>query len=98
MGVGSASTQRAGQGCSALVQKVTPGKAVPHAGEMVATVGDTGSGCPWALSKLGAWSSRGRLVRGGYGFTSRELGCYVKNTLGHEAETYIKTTNQRGFN
>ena len=64
MGVGSASAQRAGQECSALMQKVTPGKAVPHAREMVAAVGDTGSGCPWTLSKLGAWSSRGRLVQG----------------------------------
>lgn len=64
MGVGSASAQRVGQGCSALVQKVTPEKPVPHAREMVATVEDTGSGFPWALSKLGAWSSRGRLVQG----------------------------------
>ena len=83
MGVGSASTQRAGQGCSALVQKVTPGKAVPHAGEMVATVGDTGSGCPWALSKLGAWSSRGRLVRG-------RLWLHLQRT-GMLREKYIRT-------
>lgn len=44
--------------------KVTPEKPVPHAREMVAAVEDTGSGFPWALSKLGAWSSRGGWFKG----------------------------------
>ena len=51
MEMGSASTQRARQGCPALAQEVTPGRASLHVGEMVAAVGDTGSGCPLALSK-----------------------------------------------
>ena len=52
---------------------------------------------PGLQASWGHGTQEGGWFRGGYGFTPRELGCYVKNTSGHVAETYIKTTNQCGF-